>query len=763
MIPGAVFAEGETMDRRKLWIVALLSMTLISLEVLWTRIFSAEFFYTFAFLVLSLAILGLGLGALAHRLFPHLGKPASLAGHLLAATLMGLLGPAIVLHLELKFSQIFQSPEMIGKFIATLLVLGIPFFAGGVALAQIFSSFSREMPKIYMADLVGAGLGPVLAVLSMNLLGTPLAAVVACVPMGAAAVLATGRRTLIHLFLVGLFGTAALFSAQMLEVERKELGPVLFEHWDAMGKLKVHGMSPDYWNLNIDNVANSPVHRFDGDWEGPLAKKQQFLFEVETLMKERPGFTAVSVGSGGGSEVLQAILAGAGEVYAAEVNPAINRMMTEGELLDFSGRIYLDPRVHVVTEDARTFLRRYPGKFDVIVSSSSNTFAALASGAFALSENYLFTTEAFEDFYRALAPGGLLLMEHQFYIPRAVGEVQVALTQLGVEDPAAHFAAYELPKHRRMILVLSNEPLTDEIRGTAIGPLSEETFEWYHLVYPAPEGLEDHLVNRIALEGWRAVAPDAPYDIRPCPDNRPFVAQMGLWKNVEWDKMDKVLPYEFYGFPLSRLILLTILAVIAVLVLPLLFLPRFFKGPRLGAGPWLYFFSIGVGFMVVEVVLIQQFTLLIGSSAYTFVVILTTLLLASGIGSFLSVKLPDWIPFLGILLWLVLDFLLFQPFVGAVGGMGGTARLLASVLVLAPLGICMGMPFPKAALRVGEAIDWGFAVNGVASVLGSASILLVSMQYGFRVALAVGAAWYMLALLLFSVRRFWAAGERVTG
>jgi len=733
-------------------------MTLVSLEVLWTRIFSSEFFYTFAFLILSLAVLGLGLGALAHRLFPHLGRSEGLAGHLLAATLFGLVGPAAVLRLGLDFSRLYASFEMVGKFAVTLLVLSLPFFSGGVALAQIFRRNSGRMPGLYMADLLGAGLGAVAAVLAMNLLGTPAAAVTACAPMGAAAILATGRRIRLLLLLVALFGVTATFSARLLDVPRRELGPVILEHWDAMGRLKVQSLSPDHRNLNIDNAANSPVLRFDGDRNGDLARKQQFLFELAALMEGREGFSLASVGAGGGSEVLQALLAGAGEVHAVEVNPAINRMMTRGELLEFSGRIYLDPRVTVVSEDARAYLRRFRGKFDVILSSSSNTFAALASGAFALSENYLFTTEAFVDFYRALAPGGLLLVEHQFYIPRAVGEVQEALERLGVEEPGARYAVYELPKHRRMVLVLSNEPLEERTLATAIGPLDEETFEWYHLVYPAPKGLEGNLVDRIAREGWRGAAAESPCDIRPCSDDRPFVAQMGLWKNLTREQLAAIPRFEFFGFPLSKLILLSILAVVTALALPLLILPRFFKGPRLGAVPWIFFFSIGVGFMVVEVVLIQQFTLFIGSSAYTFAVILTTLLLASGMGSLASTRTPDWVPFAGILLWLALDCFLFETFAEWAGGVGAPWRILASVVLLGPLGFCMGMPFPKAALRVREGVDWGFAVNGVAAVLGSSGILLVSMEFGFRAALATGAFWYLAALVLFTSRGPWGEG-----
>ena len=193
-----------------------------------------------------------------------------------------------------------------------------------------------------------------------------------------------------------------------------------------------------------------------------------------------------------------------------------------------------------------------------------------------------------------------------------------------------------------------------------------------------------------------------------------------------------------------------------LLVLPLLFLPYFFtEGPKLGGLPWLYFFFIGVGFMIVEVVLMQQFTLFIGSSAYTFAAILLTLLVASGVGSRFAGRVGTAWPFMGVIAWLLLDVAFFSHFVRSLGGLTTMPRILLSVAVIFPLGFCMGMPFPKGALRVGERIDWGFAVNGVASVLGSTSILLVSMNEGFGAALEVGAGFYALALALILVRRGW--------
>jgi hypothetical protein len=262
-------------------------------------------------------------------------------------------------------------------------------------------------------------------------------------------------------------------------------------------------------------------------------------------------------------------------------------------------------------------------------------------------------------------------------------------------------------------------------------------------------------VARLVTEGWQKVQPTALTDLRPCTDDRPFAAQMGRWKNLTAKRPDKLPPYEFFGFPLSVLLLLVILGVAGLLALPLTLLPALFRGPRLGAVPGTYFFAIGAAFMAVEAILLQQYTLLVGASAHTAAVILLALLLASGAGSRLSGKFQDGVPFAGILIWLALDAAFFPAVASFLGSFPFALRLGAAGILVAPLGFFLGMPFPKAAVRVGESVDWGFAVNGAASVLGSAGALLLALGYGFRASLVAAAGVYILAFLLLRARRAW--------
>jgi hypothetical protein len=803
------------MRQRELAIVALLSVSLIALELAWTRIFSAEFFYTFAFLILSIAILGLGLGALALRLFPFLGRPERL-GHILSLTgLMTLVGPPAVFELGLRFSALLSSWAMVGKLVIAIMLLGAAFFFGGIALASIFKQHYRQIARLYMADLIGAGLAVPVIILAMNGFGTPVASFLCALPVLLAALIATrGWGKIVPVVIASVMFMTLSSASSLLERERPQRAPVIYKHWDAMSKIKIYDYGPHARGLEIDNVANSPVYAFDGNWNRPDSEKYEFGIDVSYLIEQFDSCTFLSLGSGGGTDALQALQAGATEVHAVEVNPFINYMMLYGDssgyipqfpqpdtsgaeagggdeseaetsnsdsssvefagadsvetdtidysvplpivtLPEFTSQLYHDPRITVVSEDARAYSRRHKNKFDVIYSLSSNTWAALASGSFALAESYLFTTEAFMDYWESLSDSGYMMMEHQFYMPRIVSEVKDALELLGVEDPLSHFAVYDLPQMRRNIMFISKRPLTDSIRYYAFGALTPEVYDQRHLLYPAPDSLQDSLINRIVLEGWQTVSEDVPIDISPTTDDRPFVAQMGLMKNFKFKGLDRILPYEFFGFPLAKIIITVILLVVVILILPLNLLPYIVKGPHLRPAPWLYFFIIGLAFMMVEIILIQKYTLFIGTSIYAIITVLLALLLGCGIGSRFSEVVSNRVAFLGIFIWLLLDVAVFGNLTNALDELTMVPRILVSILLIFPLGFFMGMPFPKGALRVGELIDWSFAINGAASVIGATVVMLIAFNFGYSVSLLVGAVLYLVAYSLISLKTAW--------
>lgn len=756
-------------DHRVLLAIGLVSLSLVASEMVWTRIFSAELFYTFAFLTLSMAVMGLGLGALSLRFFPRLQKAT--AGMLVISAVFAATGPVAVIALGLEFSQLLFSPGMFARFLLAVALLGLPYFCVGVALAALFKKYVAHMDHLYRGDMLGAGAGVLAAVVAMNTLGTPAAVFLIPVPTLIAAMLIGGARLRFAALLLCIVSVGVLpWADGLLEGQREQRAPVIYKHWDAMAKIKVFDYGPEARGINIDNIANTSIIGFDGNWEVLEEESGEWDIDVSNLLSRFDQAVFLSLGAGGGGDVFQALDHGATEIHAVEVNPHINRMMLEGDpagylpVLDensqprefttsdvFSGYLYKQPGVEVISEDARTYVRRFQNKFDVIYSLSSNTFAALGSGSFAFAENYLFTVEAFIDYWNSLADGGFLVIEHQFYMPRLVSAVMVALAELGIEDPGGHLAVYAIPNLKRHVMLLSKTRLDDELRRTALGELNAGGRAMKHLVYPLPDGAEDNLVNDIVTQGWRNVADTAEVDVSPTRDDRPFVAQMGLLRNFEFEKLRSVHPIgDVFGFPLSKSILALITAVVLAIVVPLNLLPYLGKGQKLPLNDWAYFFAIGLAFMLIEIILIQKYTLLIGASIYSIATVLLTLLIASGIGARYARRFAGFAPFMAIAVWVVLLLLLDGALLNASSYFSMPLRAMVVALVVFPLGFFMGMPFVKGALRVGELIDWGFAVNGAASVLGATLAIVLAFNIGYANTLLVAVVLYIAAGALLS-------------
>jgi hypothetical protein len=634
-----------------------------------------------------------------------------------------------------------------------MILLGSPYFAGGVALSTIFRANSGDMPKVYMFDLLGAGIGVAVSVLSMNIAGTQSAAFISSVPVIIAAFIVNRKLKLILPAIAAAIAIILiLFPDSLLENKREEKSPVIHKRWDAFAKIKVLDYHPMLKGVIIDNAASSTAIKYE---PGNPEIENMDIFEINPsyLIKQFPACSFLSLGAGAGKDVLFALKNGASEIYAVEVNPYINYLMTDGFLAEFTGNIYKDYRVKVVTEDARSYIREYKNKFDIIFSFSSTSYAALASGAFSFAENYIYTTEAFVDYLNAMTEGGFLVMEHHFYIPRLVSSCIESMKKVGIKDYKNHIAVYELPEFRRSILLVSKSPLKPDVVQNAIGGLGPN-FHGNTLVYPLQSTSFPGLISDIIDKGWEKI-PDASIDLTPPSDDKPFIAQMGLWKNFSLSGITKLEPYEFFGFPLAKSIILIILAVIIVLILPLNFIPYFRKGEKLKAVPFLYFFAIGFGFMAIEVILIQKYNLLLGASLYSLITVLFVILIASGIGSRFSGKISDKFCFSVIILLVLVDAFAYKELMYAAGELSLMLRLLVVTIFLVPLSFFMGMPFPKATSRVGGLIDWGFSVNGAASVFGSTFIMLIAFSYGFTFSLVIGAVAYLAAFALIMMKKKW--------
>jgi predicted membrane-bound spermidine synthase len=740
------------MQKYKYMVVLFISLTSLSLELIWTRIFSAEFFYTFAFLILSLSIAGLGIGALIVSLSKKITN-INLSIILSLAAICSLAGPPLVFLIDLDFTEIFSNPTAIFKILLSIIILSSSYLFAGISLARIFRDFKEQLPKLYMSDMIGAGLGCTLALIIMNLLSTPVAAAYAGLPVAVAAIIIGKRKNkILPVFIIIAMIVFSFFSKDILEKEDDQKAQIIYEHWDAMAKIKIYEYNKNYRGLITDNTSGSTVIGFDGNFNIPDSEKFDYGINIKYLLRRTKPCTFLSIGAGGGMDVMQALQENAAEVHAVEVNPHINYLMTDGSLASFTGGIYHHPNVRVITEDARAYIRKFENKFDIIFARNANSYAALASGAFALAENYLYTTEAFMEYWHALSSEGYIIMDHQSYGPRIVATVIDALNNIGIENPKQHIAVYESKEFHRYIILVSKKALSNTVIRYAFDELKYNQPKLLRLIYPTQPDTKNDLITHIIENGWQNSKSDAMIDISPTTDNKPFIAQLGLWRNLKIASFEKVMPSdEFYGFPVSQLIIVIIIAVSIFILLPVNILPYFkYKKPQaLKISEWLYFFLIGLAYMSVEIILIQKYTLFIGPSVYGLITILSVLLFASGLGSRFSGKFSISSVFIIIIILLMIDIFLYTKLIYLLGSLNLILRIIITALMIFPLGFFMGMPFPKAGIKIGKMIDWAFAVNGTAAVLGSGLILLIAFNYGFDIALAFSAIVYLSSFFFF--------------
>ena len=543
-----------------------LSLCLLVTEVVLTRLFSVALWYHFAFLAISVALFGTGLAALVLHLAQR-----RLAGRgteeLLALVSLGLgvtLGLALLVLLGLPPDPDQPAQFSLPKLLVIFVCGAAPFFAGGFAVALAMARFGAAAERLYFWDLLGAGFGCLLVIPALGALGGPLALLAAAaVAAAAGAIFARGapprrRRalsaasalvTLVILLAVALNPRTGLYDLRYAKgVRLRDLGLEL-NRWNSFSLVSVYpqrgfkgwglspayrGPIPDQKTLVIDMNAATMLTRFDGDLEAArfiLHDLTAFVHQV------RPRAPAVCViGAGGGRDVLAALAAGAGHVTAVEIDPLIVEDVMRGRFREHTGRLYDRPDVTVVVDDGRQFIRR-AGTFDIVHLSMVDTSAATAAGAYALSENSLYTTEAFRDFLVHLKPGGILSVSSVSLPVAAVGQRLAALARAALEglghDPAARVIVLTtpwlaLPDATLYTVLVKRDPFTPaELRTAAEAVLrlqfqvayapglppraSDQRADWTATILATP----DSAALRERMRRW-------PLDVSASTDDRPY-------------------------------------------------------------------------------------------------------------------------------------------------------------------------------------------------------------------------------------------------
>ena len=792
------------------------SASVLAYEILLMRLLSISFWTHFAYMVISLALLGVGasgsfLFLLSRRVYSNMDTWLVLlaGGASLSFPLCFSLAKDIGLD---PLNLVWQHKEWL-KMLATYLVLALPFFLSGGIVGIILSAAGREVPKLYAADLLGAGLGCMAVVPAMYwappwallplLSGSVLAGAGGCcmrTVWGARGILflpVTGTLVLLCYVLLPpvprLHHTKALamtlaFPDATVEAERegpqglihvvgssliREV-PGLSLHYGLEGK---GGVLPEQKTIFVDGDALSSITRFRGD----LHEMAHLDFTTLALPYHVRGPKKVLVvGAGGGTDVVLALKDKASSITAIESNAQVAELMT-GPLASFSGHVYSKPEVRLLVREARQFLHGTEDRFDLIQLSLLDSFGGSAAGLTASAESYLYTTEAFSLYLSRLSGTGILSVTRWLKLPprdslRMFSTALSALREGGLsEKPEEHLLL--IRSWRTSTLLVSRSPFSAEEIEKASAFCDRRGFDVdYHA------GIREERANRYdvqkeaySFKGAVSLAGsdserflrDYLFDVSPATDDRPYFSHFFRWDKA-WMLLQQLrrefLPFVEIGYVLviATLVQAGIAGGVLILV-PLLGLRRAGKGAtrevsgRAVLGTVLYFGSIGLAFMFLEMALLPKYTLLLAHPVYSTAAVLATVLFFAGWGS-VSVRHPGdkslWVAVTCVGAWVLIQAVAEEKVFRWALGLPFGGRLAFTVFTVGALSFFLGRPFPiglrETSDRFSSLVPWAWGINGCASVMGAILGTMINMSLGLRMTMGLAAFLYGLAALAFS-------------
>jgi hypothetical protein len=747
--------------------VGLVAGSTLALQVLLTRIFSAALFYHFAFFAISLALLGTGAGAILLYLRPGwVERPSperALARWTAAYGALLLVVPALLVRLDYSFDRFEVDLDFSLTLALAALLAALPFLAAGVTIALAIKTWVAGVARVYAFDLAGAGLGALAIVPLLWVVDAPTLVVALGVAAGVAALLFAGPAPAERALAAVVTATGvALVLLSSLTALYELPGPFDFtrepvaERWTPISRAVAYppGTRGGDAIVSYDqDVAPVPGHRPGEplpDWRRLGLGPQSIGYELSG-----PGRTLV-IGGGGGRDVYNALSSGQRQVDVIELNRAIRDMVDE-DLARWSGRPFELPGVSVAIGDGRSTLAARDTLYDQVHIGFTNTLTAGSGSAYALSENNLYTVEAFDEYLDHLRPGGLLSVSRLYRfagdeVLRATVLALTALERRGVEEPERHVVVMlgrdTLNAFFGTVLV-GRDPFSagqldrvaelapERTLGVVFGPGSPPRREWRGLA---------------AADSPEEFCESYPVDVCAPTDDRPF-----FLNPVRLSDLGEEQPAG--STFISRtpfVVLLVALAILAALsglafVLPLL-LARAAERPPVAS--LTFFAAIGVGFLVLEVALIQRFVLFLGFPTYALSVVLFALLLFTGTGALLSARLRDarrgLVAALSAATVLIVAAAFgLQPLLRALIELPFAGRVAIAIVLLAPAGLLLGTAMPVGLGRLSAlypaGVPWAWGINGVTSVLASVLAVFVAINWGFTVTTLLAAACYAVA------------------
>ena len=782
--------------------VFAMSLACVAIELVMIRVFDFVFTRNLSFLIISAALFAFGLAGVFVSLGGTRGGDAARNAALRnAAVAFGV--SALALRPGLNFlavspAELASRPVMGVLSIACAgLLLSAPFFTTGLFLARVFSAHSQAIGPLYAVDLTGAALGALSVLPLLPALGPGgISAVASALAFVAAACVSpsgTIRRLIMTLAAAALAvafvpRSAADFrvllpkgdglAERLRAAQRRDT--VEYSVWDPISRIDVLPGGRMKEVAYDGGAQTTTLFEFDGDFRRLRTSLAGSVYRhfwnrgvlAAHYLREGRGSRVLVIGAGGGQEVKAAVLFGASEVDAVEMVGAVVDLATS-RYAGYLGQPYAMPGVRVLKGEGRTYLRSTAKLYDIIQIYSNHTTSSLASGSGAMDVSYLLTAEAFQEYFLHLRPGGVLQINHPLY-PRIVTTAAAGWKANKREEFRRHVLVYQRDPSRSgdmkpTVLVKSDPWTRDEVARMDLFFSADlgENVSWIKTEDPLHPG-----AGRLAESFFQAPIPDSlaalvPYRIEPPTDDRPFFkfarktmepltvdptrfTDRAVVEFVETGRLAGLLRDLFHLFALGGAALFVALP---AALIPLL-------ASRLGRAGWrgrgsaiLYFSLLGIAFVVIELVLIQKCMKLIGYPLHAYSTVMAGLLVSAGVGSVASRRIPVGraakLVFPAIAVVGACSLLAFPRVAGAAMEWRTAGRVAAAGILVCPLGVLMGMPFPlgvRALERAGPpAIAWAWGMNGLATVLGGLASVVSCVFWGFDVTIAVALGLYALA------------------
>jgi hypothetical protein len=775
------------------------SLSALMLELSLTRIFSVMLYYHFSFMMISLALFGLGVsGACIYifkEKFPREQVQKQLATFSVVFSITILISFLILSNLRiiplLTKSTLLMLPVV-------YIICAIPFFFAGLCISLSLSHLTENVSKLYFSDLLGASSGCLLVILFMHFLDGPTAVIGISFLAALAAFFFAKSYSKVSkdsyvpkkylaatIILLIVFGGLTIYNTKYKIIKMKYIkgSPTksfLYEKWNSFSRVAVYPVAPyernisteglssqyrgpvvDQLYMDIDAGASTWINKFDGD----LTKVEHLKYDITSLgyhLKTNP--KVLIIGPGGGIDILSALSFGSKDITGVEYNPLIVDIV-KNRLKEFTGGLYSRPEVNIITDEGRSYVRSSTGKFDIIQLSFVDTTAAASAGAYVLAESPLYTTEAFIDYLNRLDREGVLMLTRWIYKPpretlRLISLSLAALKALNIKNPGDNIAVIKHSHLPAAIFILKKSAFTlNEIHK--LEDVSKKLK--FEIVYTPLTRKNKTFAGLIKSDNPELFYKTYPFDISPSTDDRPFFFHVIRIKdflktfNIKegniWDS-DAILA-------LVSVFSIALFLVILFILLPLVvFKKETLKETGCSKIKYLlYFACLGIGFMLIEISFIYKFVLFLGHPIFALSVVLFSLLFFCGVGSYLTNKFKEntlnmslkKILFSIVLLVILYVFVLSVIFYHFII-LPRYIKIVLSIFLLFPLSLLMGMPFPIGIKLVNrkwhDMIPWIWGVNTGTSVLGSILALILAMSFGFNTTLLIGTALYFVAILL---------------